>query len=288
MTAFPAPRVLADEPAPGVVRFIIDRPDKRNAIDFDVREQLWAALAAVAAAPGRYRAIVIGGSGEHFSAGGDLPSMVGLAAVDARARMRHIARLCRQVHEIELPVVTAMQGFSAGACVGLALLGDHVVVGPSTRILLPFMRLGLVPDWGLLYTLPLRVGLSAARRLLTSREPLSGTRALEIGLADELADDAKIMTTAVERATLLAALPTAAFARMKRRLNGPSRSLEEELEREENDQSELLLGEDFREGHAAFIEKREPDFVRDQARRGEVPRGDAPRGEVPRGEAPRR
>jgi 2-(1,2-epoxy-1,2-dihydrophenyl)acetyl-CoA isomerase len=271
MSASPSPRVLIDEPAPRVMRLRIHRPEKRNAIDFDVREQLCAALADAAASPQRCRAVVIGSSGEHFSAGGDLPSMVGLAEMDARARMRHIARLCRQIHEMKVPVVTAMQGFSAGACVGLALLGDHIVVGPSTRILFPFMRLGLVPDWGLMYTLPLRLGLSAARRLLTSPDPVPGARAFELGLADELAEDAEVMTAAVHRAVYLAALPATAFARLKRRLTLRSRSLEEDLEREESDQSELLLGEDFREGYAAFVDKREPDFVRDRALRQRLP-----------------
>jgi 2-(1,2-epoxy-1,2-dihydrophenyl)acetyl-CoA isomerase len=254
--------VLIDEPAPRVMRLRIHRPEKRNAIDFDVREQLWAALAQAAVSPRHCRAVVIGGSGEHFSAGGDLPSMAGLAEADARTRMRHIARLCRQISAMEVPVVTAMQGFSAGACVGLALLGDHIVVGASTRILFPFMRLGLVPDWGLLYTLPQRVGAPAARRLLTSTDVLPGARALELGLADELTDDAEVMAAAVRRAALLAALPAMAFARFKRRLTLRSRTLEEELEREENDQSELLLGEDFREGYAAFLDKREPNFAR--------------------------
>jgi 2-(1,2-epoxy-1,2-dihydrophenyl)acetyl-CoA isomerase len=126
------------------------------------------------------------------------------------------------------------------------------------------MRLGLVPDWGLPYTLPRRVGLPAARRLLTSQDPVSGARALELGLADELAEDAEVMTAAVHRASLLAALPAAAFAHLKRRLTRISGSLEEELEREENDQSELLRGEDFSEGYAAFVDKRQPDFVRDE------------------------
>jgi 2-(1,2-epoxy-1,2-dihydrophenyl)acetyl-CoA isomerase len=190
--------------------------------------------------------------------------MVGLAEEDARARMRHIARLCRQVHELELPVVTAMQGFSAGACVGLALLGDHIVVGPATRILFPFMRLGLVPDWGLPYTLPQRIGLPAARRLLTSRDPVPGAQAMDIGLADELTEDAEVMNAAVRRAALLGALPRAAFGRLKRQLASMPRTLQEALEREERDQSELLLGEDFREGYAAFMAKREPDFLRDE------------------------
>jgi 2-(1,2-epoxy-1,2-dihydrophenyl)acetyl-CoA isomerase len=259
-----SPKVLIDEPAPRIMRLCIHRPEKRNAIDFDVREQLWAALAGVATSPAHCRAIVLGGSGEHFSAGGDLPSMVGLTEEDARARMRHIARLCREIYHLEVPVVTAMQGFSAGACVGLALLGDHIVVGPSTRILFPFMRLGLVPDWGLPYTLPRRIGLPAARRLLISPDAVPGTQALQLGLADELAEDAEVMTAAVRRAERLAALPAAAFARLKRRLTLCSRSLEEDLEREENDQSELLLGDDFHEGYAAFMDKREPNFARSE------------------------
>jgi 2-(1,2-epoxy-1,2-dihydrophenyl)acetyl-CoA isomerase len=263
MTSSSLERVVMDEPAPRVLRLRIHRLEKRNAIDFEVREQLWAALDGMCAAAGRWRALVIGGSGEHFSAGGDLPSMVGLDRAQARDRMRHIARLCRQIHALELPVVTAMQGFSAGACVGLALLGDHIVVGPSTRILFPFMRLGLVPDWGLLYTLPQRVGLPVARRLLLSGDPVRGPEALHVGLADQLVEDPGVMTAAVDRAALLAALPAAAFARLKRRLALRSRSLDEEFEREESDQSELLLGADFLEGYAAFMEKREPDFVRD-------------------------
>jgi 2-(1,2-epoxy-1,2-dihydrophenyl)acetyl-CoA isomerase len=72
------------------------------------------------------------------------------------------------------------------------------------------------------------------------------------------------MTAAVHRASLLAALPAAAFARLKRRLNRRSFSLEEELEREENDQAELLRGEDFRTGYAAFVHSHEPNFVRDE------------------------
>jgi 2-(1,2-epoxy-1,2-dihydrophenyl)acetyl-CoA isomerase len=102
---------------------------------------------------------------------------------------------------------------------------------------------------------------------LTSQDPVSGARALELGLADELAEDAAVMTAAVNRATLLAALPPTAFARLKRRLTGRSPSLEAELEREESDQSELLLGREFREGYAAFLDKREPDFLRLEAGR---------------------
>jgi enoyl-CoA hydratase/carnithine racemase len=252
--------LLVDYPAPQVARLLINRPEKRNAIDHDVRQQLIDALTRLLG-DGETRALVFGGSGGHFSAGGDLPSMVGLSEAQARARMSHGATVCRLVANASVPVVTAMEGICAGACVGLALLGDYIVVGNNTQILLPFLKLGLTPDWGSLRSLPRRVGLPTTRRLLTSGENLSGAEARRLDLADELVADADVMQTAVHRAAELSALPQAAFARMKRRLNQPSSTMDEELQRETDDQSELLCGEDFQERCAAFIEKRKPVFA---------------------------
>lgn len=252
--------VLLDQPAPGVARLRINRPDKRNAIDHAVRQALTDALRALAA-DGGVRALVFGGVGGVFSAGGDLPSMAGLNEAQARARMRHIAVLCQAVAGLRLPVVSAVEGFGAGAAVGLALLGDRIVVGEGTRILFPFLRLGLVPDWGQLLTLPRRVGLPMARRILVSDQAVPGAEALRIGLADTLVPDPQVMDEAVRQAQMLAALPTDAFARMKARLNAPSASLEQELAREEEDQAHCLRSDDFREGFAAFGDKRAPDFV---------------------------
>jgi enoyl-CoA hydratase/carnithine racemase len=252
-------KLSIDRPARHVLRVRINRPEKRNAIDHDVRQQLTETLNWLRAED-EIRAIVMGGVGGHFSAGGDLPSMVDLNATDARGRMRHIAALCHLLHGSTLPIVTAMEGFCAGACVGLALLGDHIVVGASTKILFPFMKLGLVPDWGLLHTLPRRVGLPAARRILVSGETLGGPTAISLALADDIVADGEVMATAVRRAEEYSALPRGAFARMKSRLNTPSASLHEELLREEEDQAALLLGAEFREGYAAFVEKRSADF----------------------------
>jgi 2-(1,2-epoxy-1,2-dihydrophenyl)acetyl-CoA isomerase len=254
------PVVLLDRPAPHVARLLLNRPDKRNAIDFEVRELLSTHLSALLADT-QTRALVLGGSGGVFSAGGDVPSMVGLGEDQARARMQHIGALCRQVADLRIPVVSAVEGIAAGAVVGLALLGDHIVGGPGARILFPFLKLGLVPDWGQLLTLPRKVGLGHARRILTSGEVLSGEEAMRIGLLDTLVSDSEVMDTAVQKAEGLARLPQDAFARMKRRLNDASATLGEELSREETDQVACLLGADFREGFAAFREKRAPDFI---------------------------
>lgn len=254
------PVVLVDRPAPHVARLLINRPDKRNAIDHDVRQQLTEALGMLLE-DASVRAIVFGGTQGVFSAGGDVPSMVGLSEAQARERMQHIHVLCRLTAGAGVPVVSAIEGIGAGAAVGLALMGDRIVVGEGTVVLFPFLKLGLAPDWGQLLTLPRRVGLSVARRIFCEGVPVSGAEARRIGLADTLVSDAQVMATAVAQADELASLPREAFARMKARLNHPSTSLVEEMTREENDQVICLLGDDFVEGHDAYVNKRAADFV---------------------------
>ncbi|MDO8906582.1 enoyl-CoA hydratase/isomerase family protein [Hydrogenophaga sp.] len=252
--------VLVDRPALHVARVLINRPEKRNAIDFDVRQQLTEALSTLLI-DSSVRAIVFGGAKGVFSAGGDVPSMVGLNEAQARERMQHIHVLCRLIAGAGVPVVSAIEGIGAGAAVGLALMGDRIVVGEDTKILFPFLKLGLVPDWGQLLTLPRRVGLPVARRILSDGAPVGGSEAQRIGLADTLVADGQVMTTAVAQAGELALLPSEAFARMKARLNHPSASLGEELAREESDQTVCLLGDEFVEGHDAYVNKRAADFV---------------------------
>jgi 2-(1,2-epoxy-1,2-dihydrophenyl)acetyl-CoA isomerase len=254
------PVVLLDRPARHVARLRINRPEKRNAIDHAVRQGFIDQLGPLLA-DREVRALVLGGVGGVFSAGGDIPSMVGLSEAQARERMQHIHVLCRLVASAPIPVVSAMEGVTAGAAVGLALLGDRIVIGRQARVLFPFLKLGLAPDWGQLLTLPRRVGLPVARRLLSDGHGVTGEEAAGLGLADAVCDDAEVMNQAVALAASLARLPMEAFGRMKQRLNHPSSTLAEELAREESDQAVCLLGDDFLEGYDAFMNKRHADFV---------------------------
>jgi enoyl-CoA hydratase/carnithine racemase len=257
-----------DHPAPGIRRVLINRPAKRNAVNAETRGALIDALRAAHADPD-CRALVLGGVERVFSAGGDLPSMVGITREAAHARMSNGGGLCTLVASAPFPVVAAAEGFCAGAAVGLAMLGDTIVAGHETRILFPFLKIGLVPDWGLLYSLPKRVGTATARRLFVSGKPVTGEEAFRIGLVDEYVDDGDVMAAAVSRARTLSALSPKALARMKQRLLVPAATLDEALALEALDQAEMLTGPDFREGYAAFTEKREPQF---DGRGG--PRGD--------------
>ena len=254
------PVVLLDRPAPGVARLVINRPAKRNAIDHAVRQALIDALEALGA-EGSVRALVLGGAEGVFSAGGDLPSMAGLDAEQAAARMRHIHTLCQALVGCGYSIVSAIEGVAAGAAVGMALLGDHIVIGRGARVLFPFLRLGLAPDWGQLLTLPRRVGAPTAWRLVTSSDPVTGEEAFRIGLADQLVEDPEVMSAAVAEAARLAKLPLDALRRTRARIASPSASLAEELAREERDQIACLTGAEFDEGYRAFMSKRAPDFV---------------------------
>jgi 2-(1,2-epoxy-1,2-dihydrophenyl)acetyl-CoA isomerase len=252
--------VLLDRPAPGVARLVINRPAKRNAIDHAVRQALIDALEALRA-DASVRALVLGGAQGVFSAGGDLPSMVGLDADQAAARLQHIHTLCRALARCGYSIVSAIEGIAAGAAVGMALLGDHIVIGRGARVLFPFLKLGLTPDWGQLLTLPRRVGKAAAWRLVTSSDPVTAEEAFRIGLADQLVEDAEVMGAAVAEAARLAQLPLDALRRARDRLASPSSSLAEELSREERDQIACLTGAEFDEGYRAFVSKRAPDFA---------------------------
>lgn len=257
---YPDHVVVVDRPAMHVARILINRPQKRNAIDVRVRQALIDAFTAVLAEP-ETRAVIFGGAGGHFSGGGDISSMIGLEEDEARERMRHGHVLCRLVANARIPVVTAIEGTAAGASMGLALLGDHIIVGQGAQILFPFMRLGLTPDWATLYSLPRRIGLASARQILMQSKPINGVAAVEIGLADSVVADAAVMVAATGKAVEMSKLPLYAFGRMKERLRRAFSSMEEELLREEDDQVACLVGKEFREGYAAFKAKRHPDFV---------------------------
>ena len=143
----------------------------------------------------------------------------------------------------------------------MALLGDHIVIERGAKVLFPFLSLGLAPDWGQLHTLPKRIGLPVARRILIAGKSLDGVEAHAIGLADDIVDTGTAMEAAIATAVRFAALPTDAFLRTRARLNGPVEALEAELQREVDDQAVCLVGAEFAEGYAAFAQKRRPDFT---------------------------
>lgn len=237
----------------------LDRADKRNALNAELRRDLIAAVTA-ALADETVRAIVITGAGGHFCAGGDIDSMDGLTPKTGRARMKDGQRLVRLLYECEKPVVAAVEGFAVGAGAGLALLADSIVVAEGATIGFPFFRVGLVPDYALLHTLPRRVGGAKARDLLLFGRMAGAADAVAIGLADHLAPKGGAVARATELARELAAMPPHAFDLAKRQLALAPLSFEAALEAEAMAQSLSFLSDESAEGRAAFREKRAPKF----------------------------
>jgi 2-(1,2-epoxy-1,2-dihydrophenyl)acetyl-CoA isomerase len=251
--------VVSEIAAPGIARIAINRPDKRNAVSPEARNAL---IEAVAEALGnnRLHAIVIGSTEGHFCAGGDIDSMIDLDVASGRTRMKDNHRMVRLLAEAEKPIIAAVEGFAVGAGAGIALLCDSIVLADGGAIGFPFFRIGLTPDYGILFTLPRRVGNARARQILLRAQMIKGKEAVDMGLADDLVSDGAAESRAIEIAQEMADMPSHAFALTKRHLAMEPQTLEAALEMEAMSQSLAFVGAELEEGRAAFAEKRKPKF----------------------------
>jgi len=262
-----AERVRAERRDDGVLRLHLDRPDRRNALD----EAMVATLVAEVEAAGKdeaVRAVLVTGEGEHFCSGFDI---VGRNAEGApRPRVGSIQRrLPTQAHRLipavcttQVPVVVAARGWVAGIGLHLAAAADFLIVADDARLWEPFAQRGFTPDSGGTWLLPRLVGLARARELLMLGRELSGTEAVEWGLAHRAVPAAEVDGEAGELASRLASGPTVALGLTKWLLHtAAEQSLDAHL-RDEAFALELSSrSEDFREGLKAFVDKRDPGFT---------------------------
>lgn len=184
-----AERLVLTEVEGGVATLTLNRPEKRNAIDRATLEALEAATAAVATDPAA-RVVVLRGAGPLFSAGVDLAALGDLAAPDGVSLRRLIARIqtiLGGVAALEKPVIAALHGACLGLGLELALAADLRIAEAGTRLALPEMVLGLVPDCGGTTRLSRLVGTARAKRLIFTGDAVTAEEALAIGLVDEVA-----------------------------------------------------------------------------------------------------
>lgn len=251
--------VLIDRPEPGIVRLCINRPERRNAFDPEVRNALLEACGSVVY-DDDVRAIVLGSANGVFCAGGDVTGMKDMTPEAGRKRMGTSHRLVRMMVDCDKPIVAAVEGWAVGAGAGIALWADTIVLGEGATVGIPFFKLGLVPDFGIFHTLPRRVGVAKSRQILLYGRNYKGRAALDMGLADEVVPDAEVAKIALERARELAAQPRHAMSITKRQLALWPTSLGPALEMESMGQSLGFQTADFAEGRTAFMEKRKPKF----------------------------
>jgi 2-(1,2-epoxy-1,2-dihydrophenyl)acetyl-CoA isomerase len=249
-----------------VLRLTLDRAEKRNALDDSMMQGLIAAIDA-AGRDERVRCIVLSGAGEHFCGGADIVARN--APGGERPRAGSIQRrLPAQAHRliplvltVQVPVVCRVQGWAAGIGFQLALAADFTIASSDARFWQPFTERGFTPDSVATWLLPRRVGTTRARELLLLGRKLSGEEAVEWGAIHRAvaADD---LDKAVEEVVEpLATGPTVALGLTKWLLHeAEARGLDDQLRDEAFGLELSSRSEDFREGLAAFKDKRDPEF----------------------------
>ena len=244
----------------GITVLTIDRPEARNALSPETRG-LFAEHCTSMAQDEAVRAVVVTGAGDHFCAGGDVKTMGTHDAAAVRERLTQMARVAEIVITFPKPLVTAVRGHAAGAGASIACLADVVVADDTAKFTVSFLNVGLVPDWGLTWTLPRRIGWAAARRLALTRERVDAAEAHRIGLVDVLAGERGAMEVALEQARRLASSALGGYAAIKA-MTEDREALRAALRREAETQIERAATWEHAEGVAAFREKRRPDYAR--------------------------
>lgn len=259
MTTVAAAPVLVDDD--GAVRTItLNRPEKRNAIDLELRVALADAI-ETADADADVRVIVLTGAGTAFCSGGDITTMKRMAPRPAVERAQLAQKVIRAIWSTPKLVLAAVEGSAFGAGTALAAACDHVVAARDARFATTFTNVGLAGDMGTFVSLPGRVGRARARQMLLFPKTIAAPEALAMGLVDVVVEPGEALATARRDAEKLAAGPAQAYGVIKTMLTeAGSVSPFDVLDREVGYQAELFDSDDFVEGITAFREKRRPVF----------------------------
>ncbi|MCV7280276.1 enoyl-CoA hydratase/isomerase family protein [Mycolicibacterium flavescens] len=237
-----------------VLRVVLDRPDKLNAVDTPMLTELSARLAE-AAADASVRVVALTGAGRAFCSGGDLTGRNTEGAAEAANQV------VRALTTLPKPVIAGVHGPAAGFGCPLALACDLVVAARSAYFQLAFARVGLMPDGGASALLPRAIGRARAARMAMTAEKVSATQAFEWGLVSHVVDDDAYERELASLSASLAEGPTQSYRWTKKALAAATLAeLDAVQEIEIEGQRALVATNDFREARAAFRERRRPKF----------------------------
>ncbi len=245
-----------------VAHITLNRPEKYNAFNREMALLLQSKL-DLCATDETIRAILITGSGKAFCAGQDLaevadPNGPGMN----RILSEHFNPLVMKIRHLMKPVVVAVNGVAAGAGANVAMCGDILLACESASFIQAFSKIGLIPDTGGTYFLPRLIGFQKASALMMLGEKVTAIEAEKMGMLYKVFDDTNLIAEAIKIAETLAKMPTKALGLTKKALNNSMcDSLDEQLHTEDSFQQKAAATKDFKEGVAAFIEKRVPVFI---------------------------
>ena len=246
----------------GVKRITFNRPERRNAVDFEMFEAFAEAIKE--SASDASRVVVITGAGEAFCSGLDLSAMSAgeLARLDVAAKVRELINPpVLQMRALRKPVVARVHGPAVGIGFSYVLASDISVATSEATFSQSFVRVGLMPDGGSTYFLPGLVGYAKAFELMATGATVGADEALRLGLVNRVVAREELDATVDALAARLAAAPQPALARIKAALGrGEQARLAAALDFEAEGQAECFASSDFLEGVAAFMQKRAPVF----------------------------
>jgi enoyl-CoA hydratase/carnithine racemase len=259
------PRSFRFEQSGPVATLRLDRPQAMNALTFDVYRELTDTFLGLAGR-GDVRVVVLTGTGRAFCTGGDVREIIGaLLGQDEKALLEFTTLTCdliRAMRALPRPIVTSLNGTVAGAGAAIALASDFRVAADTAKIAFLFVKVGLSgADMGAAHLLPRVVGLGRATELLMTGDFIEADEALRIGLYHRVVPADALPAATAALVDSLVRGPAAGLAATKAALESEmSMDLETALQAEARLQAALMRGPDFREGFAAFQERRRPRF----------------------------
>ena len=259
------PNSFLYEESEGIAKITLNRPDRLNAITFEVYRELTDLIAALRDEKD-VRVVVITGAGRAFCSGGDVRDIIGeLQGRDAEGLLDFTRLTCELIHNMRAlpkPIITSINGTTAGAGACIALASDLRIAAEEAKIAFVFVKVGLAgTDMGATYLLPRIVGLSKATELLMTGDFISAAEAERIGLYNRVVPRDQLENVTREFADKLAHGPALGLAKTKEMLNREMHmSFDSALEAEAVAQALCMQTPDFEEAHAAFLEKRPAKF----------------------------
>ena len=258
----------------GVLEVVIDDAARGNVVSLAWVADMRAALAELGPDVG---CLLLRSEGRNFGLGGDVATFAGDdPAGDVGRLVEGVHEISRQLAALEIPLVIAVQGWAAGVGMSLALMGDVVLAGVSTRFKTAYAGIGLVADGGLTWTLPRRLPHALALDLLLTDRALTAAEALAHGIVSRVSEDEELVEDARRLARTLAVGPREAHRAVKRLVrDGRSSDLHAQLDAEAAAMVAAVVSPEGREGVEAFLARRAPDFASTRSPRRLSTRTDA-------------
>lgn len=246
----------------GVAHILLNRPEKYNSFNKEMALLLQAKLDE-AADDNAVRCILMMGNGKAFCAGQDLGETSDPSTLDFKSILvERYNPIVLRMREINKPIICAVNGVAAGAGANLAIAGDIVLAKQSAVFVQAFINIGLIPDCGGTFMLPRLVGMQRALALCITGDKVIADAAVQMGMIYKSIPDENFEQEAIAMAEKLAQMPTEGIALTKQLLNQSfEQSLTQQLDLEMRLQVAAGNTHDFKEGVAAFLEKRKPNFI---------------------------